>query len=143
MPEWSALRKRIRVERGVPERDILIQQIVGDPTAISHEEMDALPFGAIEVDRRGKVVFFNGYEERKSGKQRVNVLGRNFFRDVAPCASVESFQFAFQRAAHDQSLNERFDFEFRFPDGRYRKVDIWMTYSKLADGAWIFISDIK
>jgi len=46
--------------------------------------LDALPFGVVCLDERGRVVRMNRAEEQASGIQRWRALGRQFFRDVAP-----------------------------------------------------------
>lgn len=50
-------------------------------------ELDALPFGVVEMDREGTVLRYNAPESRASGLPPDRVIGRHFFRDVAPCAN--------------------------------------------------------
>ncbi len=52
------------------------------------EDIDALPFGVIVVDRQGTILEYNAYESALTGFARERVLERNFFRDVAPCTAL-------------------------------------------------------
>ena len=82
-------------------------------------EIDALPFGLIAVDADGTIAQYNAYESRLSRLSKERVIGRNFFRDVAPCTAVKAFWGRFQRfAALEGDGAESFDFEFPFAFGR-------------------------
>lgn len=59
--------------------------------SLTHEELDALPFGAIQLDREGRILRFNEYEANLSNRRAPDTVGRNFFRDVAPCTNVREF----------------------------------------------------
>jgi photoactive yellow protein len=86
---------------------------------LSEPEIDALPFGLISVDAEGTIAQYNAYESRMARLPKDRVIGRNFFRDVAPCASVQEFQGRFERFVQGTGdAAESFDFEFRFAFGR-------------------------
>ena len=109
---------------------------------MSREDFDALPFGAIQLDREGKVLLYNKAEEQLSGRRREDVVGRNFFHDVAPCTRVRRFIGAFQVGIERRELNEVFDFTFRFAEGA-REVRIRMIYSDVPrPGVWIFVTPV-
>ena len=54
-------------------------------TLLSETELDALPFGVICLDPDGKVLRYNLAESRLARLDRAQVLGKNFFRRIAPC----------------------------------------------------------
>jgi photoactive yellow protein len=82
-------------------------------------EIDALPFGLISVDADGTIEQYNAYESRLSRLSKERVIGRNFFRDVAPCTAVKEFQGRFERFAAEPGAGaESFDFVFPFAFGR-------------------------
>ena|ERR1043165_5089989 len=81
------------------------------------ELLDYLPFGAIEVNRAGEVLAFNESEESLSGLLRTEVIGRNFFTDIAPCANVKDFRGRFESFLQGIQLSERFEYTYNFPDG--------------------------
>lgn len=81
-------------------------------------EIDDLPFGLIVVDHEGTIEQYNSYESRLSRLPKERVIGRNFFRDVAPCTAVQGFQGRFERfAAEPGDGAESFDFRFPFAFG--------------------------
>ena len=54
-----------------------------------------LPFGAIQLDREGTILQFNEYEANLSNRRAPETVGRNFFREVAPCTNVREFHGVF------------------------------------------------
>jgi photoactive yellow protein len=83
--------------------------------------IDALPFGLIAVSADGTIEQYNAYESRLARLPKERVLGRNFFRDVAPCTAVRDFQGRFERFVHEGGDGaESFDFVFQFAFGRQR-----------------------
>ena len=72
----------------------------GDPIEdLSHlppELLDALPFGAIQLSGDGTITAYNRGESALSGLAPKDVIGKNFFRDVAPCTAVQEFGGRFQ-----------------------------------------------
>jgi photoactive yellow protein len=48
-------------------------------------ELDALDFGVIKLDRDGRVLAYNAYEQSATGLSRERVLGRPFFSEIGPC----------------------------------------------------------
>ena len=119
--------------------DVNADSIVAEIGLLSAEELDALPFGAIQLDATGKILAYNKTEEKISGRKREEVVGKNFFRDVAPCTRVQRVFGAFQHGVERKELNEVFDFTFRFPEGS-RDVRIRMIQSGAA--VWIFVTPI-
>ena len=119
--------------------DVDSDSIVAEVGLLTAEELDALPFGAIQLDAEGVVLAYNKAEEKLSGRRRDEVVGKSFFRDIAPCTRVQRFFGAFQAGVERRELNEVFDFTFRFPAGA-RDVRIRMIYSDTA--VWIFVTPI-
>jgi photoactive yellow protein len=118
------------------------ESIAGEVGRMSAEELDALPFGAIQLDANGFVLAYNKTEERISGRAAREVVGKNFFQEVAPCTRVKRFFGAFQTGVDRGDLNEVFDFTFRFPAGT-REVRIRMIYSGAPRPAvWLFVTPI-
>ncbi len=85
---------------------------------LSEAEIDDLPFGLIAVNFDGTIEQYNSYESRMARLPKERVIGRNFFRDVAPCTAVQAFQGRFDRfvaEGGDGALS--FEFVFKFPFG--------------------------
>ena len=86
---------------------------------LSETEIDALPFGLIAVDLDGTIAQYNAYESRLARLAKERVIGRNFFRDVAPCTAVKEFRGRFERFAGEEGDGaESFDFAFPFAFGK-------------------------
>ncbi|HEX9009132.1 MAG TPA: PAS domain-containing protein [Holophagaceae bacterium] len=84
---------------------------------LSEAELDALPFGVIVLDGEGTVLVYNRAEEELAGRRSQDVIGRNFFTEVAPCTSVKAFQGQFAAFCEGSEPSRTFQFTFRFPTG--------------------------
>ena len=71
--------------------------------AADDDRLDTLDFGVVGMNGDDTVVAYNDVESRISGLSRRNVVGRNFFNDVAPCTN--NFMVA-QRYADETTLDE-------------------------------------
>jgi photoactive yellow protein len=86
---------------------------------LDESQIDDLPFGLIAVDQQGNIQQYNSWESKMARLAKERVIGRNFFRDVAPCSAVQEFQGRFERFAQEPGDGaESFDFVFPFPFGR-------------------------
>ncbi|MBK8256301.1 MAG: PAS domain-containing protein [Polyangiaceae bacterium] len=85
----------------------------------SDAELDALPFGVISLDEEGIILRYNLYESRLARLDRNQVLGRNFFTDIAPCTSTQEFEGRFRAFVNeaDPQKRVRFDYIFDFKFG--------------------------
>lgn len=96
--------------------------------SLSRAEYDLLPIGVVELDVEGTVLAYNRAEERLSGFGHERFVGRNFFRDVAPCTAVREFEGRFREiVAAAEPADEEFAFVFRFAAGP-RLMLIHMMY---------------
>ncbi len=87
---------------------------VVDLENLSKDELDRLPFGVIQVDNVGRVLSYNAAESRLSGFTPQQVLGRNFFTEVAPCAGMPSFYVRFLNGMRRDSFRLRLAYTFTF-----------------------------
>lgn len=108
--------------------------------SFTENELDALPFGAIRLDRDGKILAFNQAEVDLSGRKKENVLGKNFFTDVAPCTNVQDFAGKFREGVRTGKLHTVFPYVF---DYEMDPRNVWVTlfYSNETDTAWVFVRD--
>jgi photoactive yellow protein len=89
-----------------------------DLSALTTAEIDALPFGYIALDAEGVIRKYNRYEADLARRDPQQVLGRNFFREVAPCTQVQEFEGRFRElVAGSGEPALTFDFEFNFRHG--------------------------
>ena len=93
--------------------------MIDDLSNMTASDIDALPFGYIALALDGTVRKYNRYEADLARRDPKDVLGRNFFRDVAPCTQVQEFEGRFQEFVNDDDAPSTmsFEFEFRFRHG--------------------------
>lgn len=86
---------------------------------IDDHELDRAPFGIICLDGEGTILRYNLYESRLARLDRNQVLGRNFFEEVARCTRNDAFEGRFRRFIGGSSAPEdqRFEFVFDFAFG--------------------------
>jgi photoactive yellow protein len=114
--------------------------IVLQLSKLTESQLDQLPFGVIHVNSEGVVLGYNAFESELSNRSKVQVIGKNFFREVAPCTEVDEFQGRFLAGVRSGRLNEHFQFVFPFEPWP-RAVRVHMLGG--IDGtAWIFVSDL-
>lgn len=80
----------------------------------SEEQLNDAPFGIIRVDDEGVVEFFNRYESELSGMDPEEVMGRNFFTQVAPCTNNRLFRGRFKKGVRRGELDETFTYTYTY-----------------------------
>lgn len=108
--------------------------------AMSETELDTLPFGAIRLDREGKVLAYNATEGKLTGRDPKKVIGRNFFTEVAPCTNVQAFAGRFREGVSKKDMHVIFPYRFDF-EMAPRDVSVTLFYSKQTDSAWVFVRE--
>jgi photoactive yellow protein len=110
--------------------------------SLTNAQLDGLPFGAIQLDRDGTILQFNEYEANLSNRRAPDTLGRNFFRDVAPCTDVREFHGVFSDGLERGELNVTFDYRFAFKQAP-RNVRVTLFYSAPTATVWVFVQERK
>lgn len=106
---------------------------------LTDKEIDELAFGAIEVDSSGKILRFNATEGKITGRKPEEVIGKNFFDDVAPCAKTPEFYGKFLEGVKNKNLNVMFEYLFDYKMAP-TKVKVHMKKSITSnDSYWIFV----
>lgn len=116
--------------------DDLENRLSSDPS-----RAELLPFGAIMVNQHGDVLRFNQVESGISGRHANDVVGRNFFNEIAPCAKGQVFYNHFFRAVADGQVNTMFDYHFDYKL-KATNVRIHMKSADTTRGIWIFIKRV-
>lgn len=83
--------------------------------AVLRSLLDEMPLGVVLLDRSGTVVDYNRYEEVLAGRRRERVIGRDFFREVAPCMNVKELGHRFHQAIGREPLHVELEFAFPLP----------------------------
>lgn len=109
-------------------------------TRMTENELDALPFGAIRLDKDGKILSYNMTESKLTGRDPKRVIGRNFFTEVAPCTNVQGFAGRFRDGVAKGEMHVIFPYRFDFQMAP-RDVSVTLFYSKQTDSAWVFVRE--
>ncbi|MDY7093879.1 MAG: PAS domain-containing protein [Acidobacteriota bacterium] len=114
--------------------------VIEEVQSMSEEALDDLPFGAIRLDREGTILAFNDHESQLTGRSRSQVLGKNFFTEVAPCTNVQDFAGRFREGVRQGELHAVFPYLFDF---KMKPRNVWVTlfYSRGTDSAWVFVRE--
>jgi photoactive yellow protein len=108
---------------------------------MAEKDIDKLAFGAIELDRNGTVLKYNAAEGAITGRSPAAVIGKNFFRDVAPCTSKPAFKGVFDAGVREGNLNTMFEYVFDY-QMKPTKVKVHMKKALSGDNFWIFVKRI-
>lgn len=109
---------------------------------MSEAQLDELPFGAIRLDKDGKILSYNMTESKLTGRDPKRVIGRNFFRDVAPCTNVQGFAGRFREGVAKGDMHVIFPYRFDF-EMAPRDVTVTLFYSRQTETAWVFVREAQ
>ena len=105
---------------------------------MSEVEINRLAFGAVQLDAAGKILTYNAAEAGITGRNAASVIGKNFFRDVAPCTDSPAFKGVFEQGVKSGELNTMFEYVFDY-NMAATKVKIHMKRAISGDTFWIFV----
>lgn len=108
-------------------------------TRLSIAEIQALPFGAMELDRDGAVVSYIDTEPGDDAAAAVTRAGVSFFARTAPWAAQSMIQQEFCRGVEAGAMNAVFDCAI---GGLPYKVRIHLKTSPILGTYWIFIKKL-
>jgi photoactive yellow protein len=101
-------------------------------------QLDELPVGAVVIDAAGTITAYNSYEAALSRLDPERVIGRNFFRDIAPCTAVKEFEGRMRDFMRSPAkVSETFDYFFPFA---HDPINVTITFLKLPDRKSILIA---
>jgi photoactive yellow protein len=112
-----------------------IENVLAKLTA---KEVDQLAFGAVQLDGKGTILQYNAAEAGITGRDAKAVIGKNFFRDVAPCTNSPAFKGTFEEGVKAGALNTMFEYVFDY-NMSPTKVKIHMKKAIADDSYWIFV----
>jgi photoactive yellow protein len=108
--------------------------------SLTESDFDALPFGAIKLDADGLILKYNLYESQLAGREPKEVIGRNFFTEVAPCTNVQEFAGRYRQGMAEGKLDTTFPYRFLFAK-RVVDVEITLILSSEGETAWVFVKE--
>ena len=108
---------------------------------MNEKQIDNLAFGAIQLDKDGVILIYNATESEITGRKPEDVIGKNFFREVAPCTRRPEFYGKFKEGVAKGELNTLFEYEFDYKMNPV-KVKVHMKKALVGDTYWIFVKRI-
>lgn len=118
-----------------------VQDIIYAADALDASELDALPYGMIQLDSRGTILRYSAAESRLSGLTADDCVGRDWFHEVAPCTQVADFYGRFREGVRTQQLDAVFNFRFAFVPPR--DVRVHLFYSRVTRSVWVKVVDLS
>ena len=110
--------------------------------SISEAELDSLPYGVIQLDAVGVVLRYNAFEAGLSGLTRQTVVGKNFFKQVAPCTDLQQFYGRFRDGVASGTLHCTFRFHFAFKRNP-RDVTVTLFYNERDKTIWVLVQPFE
>ena len=109
--------------------------------SINEQELDALPYGVIQLDAQGTVLRYNASEEQLSGLNKSKVIGKNFFTEIAPCTDLQEFRGRFSQGVASAELHCTFRFHFAF---KHNPCDVTVTlYLNRDQTIWVLVQPFQ
>jgi photoactive yellow protein len=108
---------------------------------MAEKDIDKLAFGAVELDKNGTVLRYNAAEGAITGRSPAAVIGKNFFREVAPCTSKPAFKGVFDAGVRIGDLNTMFEYVFDY-QMKPTKVKVHMKKALSGGNFWIFVKRV-
>lgn len=105
---------------------------------LNDKQINELAFGAVQVDGSGKILAYNEAEAGITGRKSAEVIGKNFFKEVAPCTATAKFKGVFDAGVKAGDLNAMFEYVFDYKMTP-TKVKIHMKKAIVSDSYWIFV----
>lgn len=101
-------------------------------------QIDKLAFGAVQLDANGTILAYNVAEGEITGRSPKDVIGKNFFKDVAPCTRNPRFEGLFKEGVKSGNLSAVFDYTF---DYKMKPTQVRVQMKKAISGEayWIFV----
>lgn len=101
-------------------------------------QLNDVAFGAIQLDASGKIIKYNAAEGDITGRKPEEVIGKNFFRDVAPCTNSKEFKGRFDEGVKSGNLNTMFEYVFDY-NMKPTSVKVHMKKALTGDSYWVFV----
>lgn len=118
-----------------------IEQLTSrDISSMSPAEFDAMPFGMIRLDQAGVVKAYNRWEAQLARRNVNDVVGKNFFTEIAPCTNVAEFRGKLDELVATGGKTYVFDYDFQFPWGTRRVRVRFVVESD--DERWVLVTNV-
>jgi photoactive yellow protein len=110
--------------------------------SLSEQQLDAAACGVIQLDAQGNVLRYNAYESKLSGLKKQNVVGKDFFTQIAPCTAIKEFYGRFQQGVAAGELHCTFRFHFAFKINP-RDETVTLFYNQRDKTVWVLVQPFE
>lgn len=110
--------------------------------ALSDDGLDALPYGVIQLSVDGKILKYNQFESDFAQLRKEQVIGRNFFLEVAPCTAVKEFQGRFKKVTSTKGHCATFEFTYELHSKSHPML-VTLLYNERTCTVWLFAQRIR
>ncbi len=83
-------------------------------STLDQKTADEATIGVVEVDDAGVISIYNRYESELAGVLKDNAIGKNFFKEVAPCTNNRLFFGRFRQGVESGALDAAFNYTFTY-----------------------------
>ena len=112
-------------------------EILSKLANLTSQEADELQYGVIRVSDEGVIELYNRYETDISKLSALDVIGKNFFTNVAPCTNNRLFKGKFEAGVQNDLLDTSFLYTFTYCL-RPTNVAIQLYRHSESKSNWIF-----
>ncbi len=115
--------------------------VANELAQMSDEDIDKLAFGLVELDRDGKILRYNAAEADIAGLDQEGMVGRDFFKEVAPCTRTDVFEGRFRQGVEQGKLDIEFAYVFdhQMPQTQVR---VHMKQADTGDTYWVMVKRV-
>ena len=101
---------------------------------------DDLPFGMVKLDLLGNILEYNMAEAALTGFRPEDVIGKNFFLDVATCTQTPEFYGKFREGVVAGLVNIQFDYMF---DREMSPTMVRVRMVQMKNVVWLLIKRLN
>ena len=92
-----------------------VGRVVLNSASLPGSLLEELPMGVIVLDADGRVVLYNRAEQVLARRTEADVIGKDFFANVAPCLNVSALATVFNERIGRRELDEVVEASFAYP----------------------------
>ena len=80
--------------------------------SLENDAFDELDFGLVKMDRKGNILAYNKWEAQLAANNQAEVIGKNFFTQIAPCTN--NFMVSEKFGLFKDQMDETMDYVFTY-----------------------------
>lgn len=116
-------------------------EMLRDIPYMSRAQLDALDFGVVRVDDTGVVQIYNKYESELANVEPTTAIGKNFFRELAPCTNNRLIFGRFKDGVAANKLDHMATYAFTYKM-RPTLVNIHLYRDPVGKTNWVMVKRV-